>query len=182
MKNRTSATRTPTVLMICTGNICRSPMAEGLLRTRLIREGLADRIQVRSSGTHGIDGSPASAYAIVALHQMGIDIRGHRARTVTQQAVDEANLLLAMTHGHVSFIEQHFRHTEEKLYLLSEMIGQDFNINDPYGGPEIEYVQCAHQLASIVEQGLQTILNLLPSFTDEASSCPQSASTNKNHS
>jgi len=166
MKNRALATRTPTVLMICTGNICRSPMAEGLLRTRLTREGLADRIQVRSSGTHGIDGSPASAYAIVALHRMGIDIRGHRARTVTQQAIDDADLLLVMTHRHISFIEQHFRRTEGKLYLLSEMIGQDFDVDDPYGGPEMEYVQCAHQLASIVQHGFQHILNSLPLLAD----------------
>ena len=162
MKNRTSATRTPTVLVICTGNICRSPMAEGLLRTRLVQEGLADRIQVRSSGTHGIDGSPASAYAIVTLHRMGIDIRGHRARTVTQQAIDEADLLLVMTHGHISFIEKYFRRTEGKLFRLSEMIGQNFNVDDPYGGPEIEYVQCARQLANIVQHGFQHILDLLP--------------------
>jgi len=141
-------------------------MAEGLLRTRLTREGLADRIQVRSSGTHGIDGSPASAYAIVALHRMGIDIRGHRARTVTQQAIDDADLLLVMTHRHISFIEQHFRRTEGKLYLLSEMIGQDFDVDDPYGGPEMEYVQCAHQLASIVQHGFQHILNSLPLLAD----------------
>ena len=173
MKIRTSATRAPTVLMICTGNICRSPMAEWLLRTRLTRECLTDQIQVHSSGTHGIDGSPASAYAITALHRMGIDIRGHRARTVTQQTVDEANLLLAMTHGHVSFIEQHFRRTESKLYLLSEMIGQDFDVDDPYGGTETEYAQCAHQLSNIVEQGLQTILGLLPPFTAGNTSYPR---------
>ena len=165
MKKRTSATRTPTVLMICTGNICRSPMAEGLLRTQLAQEGLTDRIRVSSSGTHGIDGSPASSYAIVALHRMGIDIRGHRARTVTQQAIDEADLLLVMTHGHSSFIEKHFRRTEGKLYLLSEMIGQDFDVNDPWGGTETEYALCAHQLSNTVKQGLQTILGLLPSFT-----------------
>jgi len=162
MKNRPSATRAPTVLMICTGNICRSPMAEGLLRTRLVQEGLADRIQVLSSGTHGIDGSPASAYAITAVHRMGIDIRGHRARTVTQQGIDEANLLLVMTHRHISFIEQHFRRTEGKLHMLSEMIGQNFNVDDPYGGPEKEYIQCAHQLASIVQHGFQHILDSLP--------------------
>ncbi|MFH1928203.1 MAG: low molecular weight protein arginine phosphatase [Chloroflexota bacterium] len=173
MKNRTSATRTPTVLFVCTGNICRSPMAEGLLRTRLTREGLADRIQVRSSGTHGIDGSPASTYAIVALHQMGIDIRGHRARTVTQQAIDDADLLLVMTHRHITFIERHFRRTKGKLYLLNEMIGQDFDVDDPYGGPETEYAHCAHQLSNTVDQGLQTILGLLPSFTAASASYPR---------
>jgi len=175
MNNRTSATRAPTVLMICTGNLCRSPMAEGFLRTRLVQEGLADRIQVRSSGTHGIDGSPASAYAIVALHQMGIDIQGHRARTVTQQAIDDADLLLAMTHDHISFIEHHFRRTEGKLYLLSEMIDHDFDVDDPYGGTETEYAQCAHQLSSIIERGFQSILHLLPPFTAAGASYPSLA-------
>ena len=173
MKNHNSATRTSTVLMICTGNICRSPMGEGLLRTRLAREGLADQIQVRSSGTHGIDGSPPSSYASVALHQMGIDIQGHRARTVTQQSIDDADLLLVMTHHHITFIKHHFRRTEGKLYLLSEMIGQDFDVDDPYGGTETEYEQCAHQLSNTVQQGLQTILSLLPSFTAAGDSYPR---------
>ena len=162
MKDHTSASRTPTVLMICTGNICRSPMAEGLLRARLVREDLADRVRVHSAGTHGIDGSPASAYAITALDRMGVDIREHCARTLTQGAIDQADLLLAMTDRHISLIQRYFKRTNGKLRLLSEMIGQDFDIEDPYGGPESEYAQCARRLASIIKHGFRRILASLP--------------------
>ena len=78
-------------------------MAEGLLRARLTRQGLADRVRVRSAGIHGLDGSPASVHAITVLRRMGIDIQGHRARTLTQRAIDESDLLLTMTSRHTSY-------------------------------------------------------------------------------
>jgi len=165
MKTDRSRDCVSTILFVCTGNLCRSPTAEGLLHAQLVREGLADRVRVKSAGTHGIVGSPASAYAISALRHMGIDIGEHRARALTQSDIDDADLVLAMTHGHISFLERHFRRTNGKLYLLSEMVGEDFDIADPYGGTEQEYAQCANQLADLIEGGFQRILALLPNVT-----------------
>ena len=150
------------MVLVCTGNLCRSPMAEAHLRAKLAREGLTDRVRVLSAGTHGIDGYPASDHAVSVLNDMGIDISGHRARSLTQDIIDHADLLLAMTDRHIEFIRRHFRRTEGKLYLLSEMVDEDFDIDDPYGGTRQEYADCALQLEDLLERGLDRIAALLP--------------------
>ena len=162
MTRESHGARLRTVVLVCTGNICRSPMAEALLRTKLARERLAHRVRVRSAGTHGLDGYPASEHAISVLSDMGIDITGHRARSTTQEIIDEADLLLAMTDRHVEFVRRHFKRAEGKLYLLSEMVDEDFDIRDPYGGTRQEYAVCALQLEDLLERGLRRITALLP--------------------
>jgi protein-tyrosine phosphatase len=93
-----------TVVFVCTGNICRSPMAEAFLNRILAREGLAD-YAVRSAGVWAADGRPASLYAIQVMARRGIDISGHRAHSLTQADVEEADLILVMASEHAEVIE-----------------------------------------------------------------------------
>ncbi len=84
------------VLIVCTGNVCRSPMAMGLLRQRLAQDGLDSQVSVSSAGVYGLDGSAASRPGVDVLAERGIDISEHRARTIDQKEVAQADLVLVM--------------------------------------------------------------------------------------
>ena len=147
-----------TILLVCTGNLCRSPMAVGLLRDKLAREGLEDEIRVLSAGTWAVEGAPASLYAVQVMARRGIDIRAHRARPLTEELVDQADLILVMERNHAEAIAQAFPAYASKVHLLSEMSGQSFDVPDPYGGPLWEYEQCADLLTELIEQGYPRII------------------------
>jgi len=149
-----------TILIVCTGNVCRSPMAAGLLQRRLASAGLEDDYEVRSAGTWAATGVPAAAYARQAMAKRGIDITQHRARDISARDVAEADLILVMTEGHREAILAEFQDARSKTYLLSEMIGKSYDIADPYGSSLAYYEYCAEDLSSIIEAGFERILRL----------------------
>lgn len=148
------------ILVVCTGNVCRSPMAAGLLRHRLSTVGLADDYEVRSVGTWAVAGSMATAHACQAMAERGIDITPHRARDITARDVAEADLILVMTTAHREAIVAEFQDAHSKTYLLSEMIDKSYEIADPYGSSLAHYEYCAQDLSTIIEAGFERILSL----------------------
>src|SRR5437762_9435493 len=105
------------VLFVCTGNICRSPIAEGLFR-RLI--GNRGDIDVVSAGVHAVRGQPPSLYAVQVCAEDGTDISGLRSQPLTAALVDQATHIFAMTGAHVETIQTLFPQTAEKTFLLRE--------------------------------------------------------------
>lgn len=153
-------TERKTILLVCTGNLCRSPMAAGLLRHQLEAAGLTDKYDVQSAGTWAVVGEPASAYARRVMSKRGIDISAHRARDISAEMVAQADLILVMTEAHREAIEAEFPEARSKTYLLSEMIGRRYDIADPYGNSLAHYAYCAEDLASVIEAGFERILRL----------------------
>ena len=88
------------ILVVCTGNICRSPMAEGFLRAEILRRDLASSITVASCGTWGWEGSPAIPESVEAAAERGADISSHIARRISPAMVDAAVLVLGLTEEH----------------------------------------------------------------------------------
>jgi protein-tyrosine-phosphatase len=152
---------TPLILIGCTGNLCRSPMAEGLLRARLARDEARQDWRVGSFGVWTVDGRPASAYAVEEMDWRGIDLHSHLSRSVTREMMTEADLVLVMTHHHAEALRAAFPEQTYKLHLLSEMAGQARDIGDPYSGTRTEYAHTAKELEQLIEDGYERIVALV---------------------
>src|SRR5919108_5384639 len=144
-----------TILFVCTGNVCRSPMAEGLFRHAVKDRG---DFQVFSAGVGAIDGQPPSAYAVAVLKELGIDISKQRSRMLTADLVQMADYIFGMTHGHVDAINLLYPQAAEKTFLLREFDETldvfEKDISDPIGGSYEVYRECRDQ----IEQGIVSML------------------------
>ncbi|MEA3336582.1 MAG: low molecular weight protein arginine phosphatase [Chloroflexota bacterium] len=149
------------VLIVCTGNVCRSPMATGLLQQRLGESGLADQVSVSSAGVFGLDGAPASRPGVQVLAERGMDISGHRAHTVTADDMRDADLVLVMEEAHRRSLFYSYPNLLGKVFLYSEMAGEYDDIEDPYRQPKEEYAKTADELSRLLDQGYPEILRRL---------------------
>jgi protein-tyrosine phosphatase len=141
------------ILMVCTGNICRSPMAEGLLR-HMLPERWKPKIHIHSAGTHGLDDQPAASFAIQAAAEMGVDISGHRARSLDPEMVSQADLILVMEPVHREIIARAVRPEERnRLRLLAdfETPRQSDTIDDPYNQSLKVYRACLNRIRDCLE-------------------------------
>lgn len=151
----------PRILCVCTGNLCRSPMAAALLRARLNRDETRQDWQVESAGTWATEGRPASAYAVEEMARRGLDLSAHRARPVTPELVAGADLVLVMEKGHAAALRAAFPDHASKVYLISEMVGRHYDIRDPYGGTREEYAAIAGELEALIGVGYERIVALV---------------------
>jgi len=149
-----------TILFVCTANMCRSPMAEGLLQRKLEHEGDADEFRAASAGVWTVNGRPATQSAILTMAEMGVDIRKHRSRVITEAIMDEAALILVMTHHHGEALRAEFPARARRVHLFSEVVGSNYDIEDPVGGTMLDYEETALELEAIIENGYLQMLVL----------------------
>jgi protein-tyrosine phosphatase len=115
------------ILVVCVGNICRSPKAEALLRNALRGQ---EEITVESAGLGALVDWPAAEHAEVLLRERGVDISSHRAQQLTPELVQKADLILVMESGHKKAIEAQDTTARGKVFRLGEW--QDTDIADPF--------------------------------------------------
>ncbi len=147
------------ILIICTANICRSPVAAGLLRDRLRQRGLTDWT-VGSAGTWAMAARPASRYSVDVMGRHGFNIADHRATMVEERHLRDADLALTMEDGHAEALRAEFPAHAHKVYLLTEMMGRSYNVPDPYGGPMEGYQQMYDELVALIDGGIDRIIAL----------------------
>ncbi len=122
------------ILFVCTGNTCRSPMAEGLLKKWALETGT--RLTVQSAGLAAIDGVPATTEAVEAALEKGIDLSGHLSRPLGKAEILESDLILTMTQRHKEMILKKLPDLKGKVFLLSEYAGMGIeDVEDPIGQP-----------------------------------------------
>jgi len=147
-----------TILFICTGNICRSPMAEGLFRRAI--DGRGD-FRVLSAGIGAGNDQPPTPHAVSAMRELGIDISGHRSRMLTAELAEQADYIFGMTHSHVDTIALLYPEAEEKTFLLREFDETlepfEKDITDPIGSSYEVYVHCRNQ----INQGMASLVKFM---------------------
>ena len=122
------------ILVVCVGNICRSPMAEALLKRELSEH---DGFTVESAGLGALVGHPASEFSVELMADRGLDIGGHRARQIHPDMVHDADLVLVMETGHKRAIDDADPTARGKVHRLGEW--QDADVADPYRRPKEAY-------------------------------------------
>lgn len=134
----------PVIALVCTGNTCRSPMAETLLREK-VREkfGTEDVIRVLSAGVAAGIGSGASPQSVEVMGERGLDLTGHSSQQLDDSLINVADLILTMTRGHQSAILAAWPNLHDRVFTLRRDGG---DISDPVGMPVEVYQQCAEQI------------------------------------
>jgi len=140
----------PLVLFVCTGNVCRSPMAEALLRHHLPSD---TSWRVASAGTSAFDGDAPSDGTIEALAEEKIALPAHRSRRLTEELVREAQVIVALTRSHRDDILDRFPIASQKVFLLKSFdprAGDDKDVPDPIGSGLSVYRRCRDSIASAI--------------------------------
>lgn len=146
------------ILFVCTGNICRSPTAEGVLIARLAREGLANKVSVDSAGTHSYHiGEPPDPRSQAAAKRRGVDISGLRARKVEVSDFSRFDLVLAMDRDHYSHLSRLCPPERRSRLVLFLDFAPDLGLKDtpdPYYGSGGEF----ERTLDIIEAGVEGVL------------------------
>jgi protein arginine phosphatase len=138
------------ILFVCTGNTCRSPMAQGLLREALAARGI-DQVTVASAGTGAWEGAPTSEGAYLVGLEHDLDLSEHQARLLTREMVREADLVLAMSGHHLARVAE--LGGEHKVHLLGSYAGRDAarsEVTDPYGADLASYRTTFGELQELI--------------------------------
>jgi tRNA threonylcarbamoyl adenosine modification protein (Sua5/YciO/YrdC/YwlC family) len=149
------------VVLVCTGNTCRSPMAEVLLKKRIAEKlgctiaDLEDRgVVIMSAGISAAPGSRAAAEAMATLQERGLDLGLHESQPLSDRLVRFADVVITMTRSHRETILEHFPDAEPRVHLISRGRG---DVPDPIGGPLDLYRHCADQLDAYLEEWVEEL-------------------------
>jgi len=159
----TEQPKTTKILLVCTGNICRSPLAAALLQRALTDRGI-EGMDVSSAGTGAWDGAPVSEGAYLVGLERGLDLSAHRARLLTRELIEEADLVLTMARHHRARVDE--LGGEGRVFVLGEYAGREGDeaeVSDPFGGDLEVYRDTCVELEALIEAAVERIVKELAS-------------------
>lgn len=137
------------ILFCCTGNTCRSPMAEQLLSSKLNKIGISD-IQVDSCGAMCRGGEPMNNFAVAAIKKLGVMPIEHLSKPISRELLDSSDLVICMTHAHRDYLVN-LLGENEKIKDINQLLGLG-EINDPFGGCLASYELCATVISCMLDK------------------------------
>ena len=156
------------ILFVCTGNTCRSPMAEGALRSLLENE-RPGKFEVMSAGTIGASGYPATMYAIEAVKLRGADISNHLSQPLTSPLIKRVDLIFGMTSNHVIEVLRLAKNAKSKTYLFKNFPDSNYHgegVDDPVGQSLERYNETFLEISEYLDRQLPDIVKLIDAKTD----------------
>ncbi|HUX46922.1 MAG TPA: low molecular weight protein arginine phosphatase [Desulfosporosinus sp.] len=133
------------LLFICTGNTCRSPMAEGLAR-----EMFGDSVEIGSAGMEACVGESASTHALEVLKELNVDISKHRSRRIRAELMADADWIIPMTQAQEEALKRFFPQYDHKIRYLGDWGDQKRDVLDPWSGILDVYRQTAHEIGELL--------------------------------
>jgi protein-tyrosine-phosphatase len=152
------------IVFICTANMCRSAIAEGILQKRLLEVGRSD-IKVSSMGIHGRQDERATDDAVSVCFERGIDISAHCSRPIIPEELIESNLIFVMEPVQKEFLFSFFPRVNDRVYLLGCWPGEDHRkgtVKDPTGGKADDFRKCFQIISTHIERILPIVLDKYP--------------------
>src|SRR6056297_302907 len=148
------------VLFLCTGNTCRSPMAEGIFKKMLRKKGIED-VEVASRGLVAALGKPVAENAFLAVGEKHIRIGNHVVRQLSRNDIEESDLILTMTKSHAYQAFSMFALKDQHIHTLKDFVGgyEERDIADPIGGSLGDYRKCAKEIEEALKKGFDKIIN-----------------------
>jgi protein-tyrosine-phosphatase len=146
------------ILFVCTGNTCRSSMAEAIFNN-MAKEKEDLNMKAESAGIEAIDGMSANDKAIWTLNHRGIDMSAHKSRRIRSAYIEESDLVLAMTRLHKIQILSAYPQANGKVFTLLEYAGENskLDIADPYGQSHEIYERCADELEKSIRAAIEKL-------------------------
>ncbi len=135
------------IIFVCTGNTCRSPMAEGFFN-ELCKKNGKNKMAI-SRGIFAQNGAPASENSIISASELGIDISAHSSAQLTFEDASSADNIFTMTKAHKNLILSAFPELLQKVFSISEFTSCP-DVSDPYGGDISVYRKCAKEIFDAV--------------------------------
>ncbi|MDR0595339.1 MAG: hypothetical protein LBF94_01390 [Puniceicoccales bacterium] len=151
------------ILIVCTGNTCRSPLVEAIVADYLEKSALKNKFIVSSGGISAQSGEPAHHYATQIARELGLSLEGHITRKVDRHLLDESDLVLCMTDAHKFLLLHNFEGLLKKCFTLAECVSF-YDIGDPYG----RGIDAYRKIAADVKNLLPNLMEFLMKFFDES--------------